>query len=198
MSNPNIAWGKGQLVKSPHATCSINFCLCDAKLCFFQDIIFFIIYYLSSFHEHDKKKFLYLLHSNDDHDNPEIVHLHVKSIQISPHFIIDFDQNSPSEPCDIHDQFDEFHETKAAMSPIVLDPILFKTQHRYKPLKLPHILHNFPPKYYEYLPVFDGEHNAITTEKHIQVFEHFIDLFEIDHENVFMSDFSQYFKGDSK
>jgi hypothetical protein len=168
------------------------------KLSFFQDIIFFVVNYLWSFPEHAKQIFLYLLHSNDDHDNPEIVYPPLKVIQIFPQFITDFDQNLPSEPCDNHDQVDEPHETKADISPPVLDPTPSKTQHRYRPLKLPHILHDFPPKHYEYLPVFDGEHGAITAEKHIQEFEHFIDLFEIDHDDVCMRDFSQSLKGDTK
>ena len=46
--------------------------------------------------------------------------------------------------------------------------------------------------------MFDGEPNAITNEKHIQDFEHFIDLFEIDHNNVFMREFSQSLEGDTK
>jgi hypothetical protein len=77
------------------------------------------------------------------------------------------------------------------------DPTPSKTQHRHRPLKLPHILHDFPLKHYEYLPMFDGELDAITVEKHIQVFEHFIDLFEIDHDDVCMRDFSQSLKGDT-
>jgi hypothetical protein len=135
------------------------------KLSFFQDIIFFVINYLLSFPEHAKQIFLHLLHANDDHDNIEIVYPPLKVIWISPQFITDFDQNLPSEPCDNHDQVDEPHETKADISPLVLDPTPFKTQHRYIPLKLPHILHDFPPKNYKYLPVFDGEPDAITTEK---------------------------------
>jgi hypothetical protein len=168
------------------------------KLSFFQDIIFFVINYLLSFPEHAKQIFLHLLHANDDHDNLEIVYPPLKFIQISPQFITDFDQNLPSEPCDNHDQVDEPHETKADISPPVLDPTPSKTQHRYRPLKLPHILHDFPPKHYKYLPVFDGEHDAITAEKHIQEFEHFIDLFEIDHDDVCMRAFSQSLKGDTK
>jgi len=39
--------------------------------------------------------------------------------------------------------------------------------------------------------MFDGEPNAITAEKHIQDFEHFIDFFEIDYDDVFMRAFSQ-------
>ena len=120
------------------------------------------------------------------------------SIQISPRFIIDFDQNLPSEPCDNHDQVDELHETKDDISPLVLVPIPSKTQDRYKPLKLPHILHDFPPNHYKYLHVFHGEPDAITTEKHIQEFEHFIDLFENDHDDVCIRAFSQSLKGDTK
>jgi hypothetical protein len=168
------------------------------KLSFFQDIIFFVINYLLSFPEHAKQIFLYLLHSNDDHENLEIVYPPLKVIHISPQFITDFDQNLPSEPCDNHNQVDEPHETKADISPLVLDPTPSKIQHRYRPLKLPHILHDFPPKHYKYLPVFDGEPDAITAEKHIQEFEHFIDLFEIDHDDVCMRAFSQSLKGDTK
>jgi hypothetical protein len=54
------------------------------KLSFFQDIIFFVVNYLWSFPEHDKQFFLYLLHSNDDHDNPEIVYPPLKVIHIFP------------------------------------------------------------------------------------------------------------------
>ena len=46
--------------------------------------------------------------------------------------------------------------------------------------------------------MFDGEPDTISFEKHIQGFEHFIDFFEIDHDNVCMRDFSQSLKGDTK
>jgi hypothetical protein len=46
--------------------------------------------------------------------------------------------------------------------------------------------------------VFDGEMGTITAEKHLQRFEHFIDLFEIDHDDVCMRDFSQSLRGDTK
>jgi hypothetical protein len=42
--------------------------------------------------------------------------------------------------------------------------------------------------------MFDGELDAITAEKHIQEFDHFIDLFEIDHDDVCMRDLSQSLK----
>jgi hypothetical protein len=46
--------------------------------------------------------------------------------------------------------------------------------------------------------VFDGELDGISAEKHIQGFEHFVDLFEIDHDDVCMRAFSQSLKGDTK
>jgi hypothetical protein len=46
--------------------------------------------------------------------------------------------------------------------------------------------------------VFDGETNVISAEKHIQGFEHFIDLFEINHDDVCMRAFSQSLKGNTK
>jgi hypothetical protein len=161
---------------------------------FFQDIILFVVSCLWSFPEHARQIFLHLLHANDD---PEIVYP-LEIIQMSPQFITDFDKTLPSEPCDNHNQIDEPHETKADISPPVPNPTFSKTQHRYRPLKLPHIIHEFPPRHYEYLPVFDGELGTITVEKHIQGFEHFIDLFEIDHDDVCMRAFSQSLKGDTK
>jgi hypothetical protein len=168
------------------------------KLDFFQGILLFVISFLWSFLEHARQIFLHLLHANNDHDNPEMTYPLRNIIQISPQFITVSDQNLPPEPYDNHDQVHEPHETKVDISPPVLDPTPSKTQHRYRPLKLPHILHDFPPKYYEYLPVFDGEPDAISAEKHIQGFEHFIDLFEIDHDDVCMRVFSQSLKGDTK
>jgi hypothetical protein len=76
------------------------------------------------------KTFLHLLHENNDHDNPEIAYPPLNIIQIYPQFITDFDQNLPPEPYDNHDQVDEPHETKADISPHVLDPTPSKTQHR--------------------------------------------------------------------
>jgi hypothetical protein len=163
-----------------------------------QSILLFVISYLCSFLEYAKQIFLYLLHSNDDHENLEIVYPPLKVVHAYPHCITDFDKKIPSGPCDDHNQVDEPHETKADISPLVLDPTSSKTQHRYRPLKLPQVLHDFPPEHYKYLPVFDGEPDVISAEKHIQGFEHFIELFEIDHDDVCMRAFSQSLKGDTK
>jgi hypothetical protein len=46
--------------------------------------------------------------------------------------------------------------------------------------------------------MFDGEPDTISAEKHIQGFEHFIDLFVIEHDDVCMRAFSQSLKEDTK
>ena len=100
------------------------------NLDFFQGILFFVIICLWSFLEHVKQFFLYLLHSNDDHENLAIVYPPLKFVHIFPHGITDFDQNITSEPCDDHSQVDETHEIKDDISPLVLDPKPSKIQHR--------------------------------------------------------------------
>jgi hypothetical protein len=112
---------------------------------------------------------------------------------MSPQFITGLDKNIPSK-----DHNDKPHESNIGISSPILNPTPPRIHHRYSLLKLPQILHDFPPEYYKYIPVFDGEPNTISAEKHIQGFEHFIDLFEIDHDDVCMRVFLQSLKGDTK
>ena len=53
-------------------------------------------------------------------------------------------------------------------------------------------------KHYKYLPKFDREPKGFTAKKHLQTFEHFSDLFEIEHDDVYMRDFTQSLQGDDK
>jgi hypothetical protein len=138
------------------------------------------------------------LHSNDDHEYFAIIYPPLKFVHAYPHYITDVDKKIPSRPCNDHNQVDKSHETRVDISSPVLEPTPFKIQHRYRPLNLPHILHDFPPNHHEYLPMFDGEPDTISTKKHIQGFEHFIELFEIDHDDVCMRALSQSLKGDTK
>jgi hypothetical protein len=62
-------------------------------------------------------------------------------------------------------------------------------------LKLSFVLHDYPSKFLEYLPKFKGE-DHVASEKHIESFERFTDLFEIMHEDVFMRTFCQSLQGD--
>ena len=94
-------------------------------------------------------------------------------------------------PCEIHETSDD----SLASVPNLVPPISLS---RYKPLQLPPILHDFPVRYYKYLPKFDGESEDLTVEKHLQAFKYFSDLFETEHEDVCMRDFSQSLQGDAK
>ena len=82
-------------------------------------------------------------------------------------------------------QPDEPQKIKPSFTVPVHTPTPVKIPNRYKPLVLTSILHDFPANYYKYLPRFDGECGKITTEKHIQGFENYLDLFEVE-----KSDFS--------
>ena len=82
--------------------------------------------------------------------------------------------------------------------PFPQDPVAPHAQNRYMPLHFPQILHDFPAKHYKYLPDFDGESESLTGKKHLQAFEYFLDLFEIEHDDVCMRDFSQSLQGSVK
>ena len=71
-------------------------------------------------------------------------------------------------------------------------PIRWKVPDRYKPLILPPTIHVFSNSYYKYLPRFDGEDGKITAQKHIQGFENYLELFEIDEDDVRIRLFSLY------
>jgi hypothetical protein len=90
------------------------------------------------------------------------------------------DQIQPEEP----------QEIKPSFTAPVHTPTPVNIPDRYKPLILPPILHDFPVNYYKYLPRFDGEYGNITAEKHIQGFENFLDLFEVEEDDVCIRLFS--------
>jgi hypothetical protein len=54
----------------------------------------------------------------------------------------------------------------------------------FKHLKLPSILHDFPPKHHKYLPKIDGEPDTLTAQKYVQYFDHFAYFFEIYYDDV--------------
>jgi hypothetical protein len=97
-----------------------------------------------------------------------------------------------------HIQPDEPQNIKPNFTVLVHTPTPVKIPDRYKPLVLPPILHDFPANYYKYLPRFDGEYGNITAEKHIQGFEHFLDLFEVEEDDVCIRIFSLSLQGKAK
>ena len=69
------------------------------------------------------------------------------------------------------------HDTKFDITFFPHSSVISNIQNWYRPLHLPHFLHDFPTNIYKYLPRFDGEYDNFTVEKHLHDFEHFFDLF---------------------
>jgi hypothetical protein len=86
----------------------------------------------------------------------------------------------------------------ACYKPLALPPIPEKILDRYKPLDFPPILHDLPINYTNNLPRFDGENANITAEKHIQRFEDFLDLYEVEADDVYIRMFSLSLQGKVK
>jgi hypothetical protein len=82
--------------------------------------------------------------------------------------------------------------------PLALPPIPMKVPDRYKPLDLPPFLHDLPINYINNLPRLDGENVKITAEKHIQSIEDFLDLFEVEDDDVYIRIFSLSLQGKVK
>jgi hypothetical protein len=89
-------------------------------------------------------------------------------------------------------------EIPVSYKPLALPPIPVKIPDRYKPLDLPPILHDLPVNYINNLPRFDGENVKITAEKHIQSLEDFLDLFEVEDDDVCIRMFSLSLQGKVK
>jgi len=102
------------------------------------------------------------------------------------------------ETCAYPFRVDESKETKTDPTTSVHSLTPATVLDRYKPLILPPIFHAFLENHYLYLPRFDGECNKITAERHMHNFETFLDLFEVDEEDVNIRLFSLYFQGKVK
>jgi hypothetical protein len=86
------------------------------------------------------------------------------------------------EPRDLYPTFSKFSNDD---KPLTLPHISVKVLDKYKPLDLPPILHDLPVNYINNLPRFNGENVKITTKKHIQNLEDFLDLF-VEEDNVYI------------
>jgi hypothetical protein len=84
------------------------------------------------------------------------------------------------------------------VSPLLHLLCLQKSQTRYKPLELPPILHDLPVNYINNLPRFDGENEKITAEKHVQNLEDFLDLYEVEDDDVCIRMFALSLQGKVK
>ena len=150
---------------------------------FIQDILFFVINYFFSFPENVKKALQSILYLRRD-PRPAVDSFPLKIVNTKDLHAFELDQDPFSKFCDDHLQIDEPQKTKTDSIPVVHTPTPCKIPDRYKPLVLPSVLHAFPKNYDLYLPMFDGECKNVNAEQHVQNFENFLDLFEVDEEDV--------------
>jgi hypothetical protein len=100
---------------------------------------------------------------------------------------------TPAEPLDVYKppaSSPTLVKSLDGSTPLVTSPVLAKVPDRYKPLDLPPILHDLPVNYIDNLPRFDGENAKITAEKHMQNLEDFLDLYEVEDDDVYIRMFA--------
>jgi hypothetical protein len=77
---------------------------------------------------------------------------------------------------------------------VPLPGVFAKVAARYAPLILPIPLHDLPENYMKSLPKFTGE-GDLTAQEHINFFDQFADILEIEHEDVYSRLLVQTFEG---
>ena len=160
-----------------------------SSLRFFQEDLFYLTNLFLSFPRFIKTTFYGSTHSEQSYEYiPIYPSLRTESVVSSctSGYGLDFYPGAhdvEGHPCEIHETPDNI----LAIVPNLVSPI---SPSQYKPLQLPPILHDFPARYYKYLPKFDEESQELTAEKHLQAFEHFSDIFEIEHDDVCMRAFT--------
>ena len=96
---------------------------------------------------------------------------------------------TPAEPLDVYKPpalSPALVKSLDGSTPLVTSPVLAKVPDRYKPLFLPSFLHDLLANYSNNIPRFDGENGNIPAEKNIQNFEDFLDLYEVEDEDVYI------------
>ena len=68
---------------------------------------------------------------------------------------------------------------------------------RFAPLALPLVLHDLPMNYAQRISLYDGEGN-VSARYHVDTFDDFIDLEEVDDEDVKMRLFAQSLSAEAK
>ena len=123
---------------------------------FFQDVLSYLVSLLLSFPRFIKTAFYDLAHSEQSYEYITVYpSLRTESVALSCTFDYGLDfypgaHDVKGHPCEIHETSDD----SLAIVPNLVSPI---SPSRYKPLQLPPILHDFPMRYYKYLPKFDGD-----------------------------------------
>ena len=162
-----------------------------------QEILFFVINYFFSFPENIKKALQSILYFRKD-PQPAFDSFPLKIVNTKDLHAFELDQDLFPESYDDSIQHDEPKENKPNPVALVYTPTPFIIPHRYKPLVLPSVLHAFPKNYNLHLPRFDGECNNVNAEQHVRNVETFLDLLEVEEEDVSIRLFSLSLQGKVK
>ena len=168
-----------------------------SSLRFFQEALYYLVSLFLSFPRLIKIAFYGSIRSEQSYEYIAS-YPYLRTISITSSCTFDFDQYFSPEAHDIEGHPCEPQETLVNSISNAPNLVFASIPDRYKPLELPLILHDFPMKHYKYLPKFDGESKDFTAEKHLQAFEHFSNLFEIEHDDVCMRNLAQSLQGDAK
>jgi hypothetical protein len=171
-----------------------------------HDIISFICNYFLSYHDPGPE---YIVEIQDDHfqsEEPQRVEPIPIALVHAPTPIEILDRHKPPAlsptTVNISNTYVKIPELQIEIpdsyKPFTLPPIPVKVPDRYKPLFLPPFLHDLPANYSNNIPRFDGENVNIPAEKHIQNFEDFLDLYEVEDDDVYIRMFSLSLQGKVK
>jgi len=106
-------------------------------------------------------------------------------------------EQQSSNAVEDHHTAKEEPKIESSLTVSVYTPVSRKVPDRYKPLIFPPVLNPLLANHPEYLPRFDGE-NGITAQKHIQVFEDYLNIFEVEDEDVSLRLFSLYLLSEAR
>jgi hypothetical protein len=164
-----------------------------------QDIFGFICNYFLSYHDPGLE---YIVEIQDDHFQPEeppeikpqiVDYVHAHTLVHTPYASVEtlVRHKPPALSPTLAKPLD-------GCKPLASSLVFAKVPDRYHPLYLPPILHDLPVNYINHLPRFDGENGKITVEKHIQNLEYFLDLYEVEDDDVCIRMFSLSLQGKVK
>jgi hypothetical protein len=157
-----------------------------------QDIVGFICNCILSYNNTGQELIIDAHNDHDQAEEPQKIH----SLPIALVYTLIF-VDSPIRHKS-HASSPPMVEILVNHKPLALPPISAKIPDRYKPLDLPPIIHDFPANYNNKMPRFDGENVNITAEKHIQRFEDFLELYEVEYDDVYIRMFALSLQGKVK
>ena len=125
-----------------------------SSLRFFQDALSCLVSFFLSFPRFIKTTFYGSIHSEQRYEYI-LVYPSLRTKSIASSCTSDYGLDFYPGAHDVKGHPFEIHETSDDSLAIVPNLVSSISPSRYKPLQLPPILHDFPTKYYKYLPKFN-------------------------------------------